>query len=106
MSETPEHDHSKDPKDLDGDSAFTTVDESVINYKGNNYYLACGELISAYNPAGGLSSCVKPKGHPSHQHEDYQGNARRGWFCKRCFCPNDEKLTSCVKCGWLEASTL
>lgn len=58
-----------DIKDLDA-PAFTNIAETVINYKGENYYKACPEQVTTY------SFCVKRVNHPGDIHEDYEGNTR------------------------------
>lgn len=58
-------------KDLDA-PAFTNESETVINYKGSNYYKACGEIVVNMGEHV-TTSCVKRVGHPGHVHEDYIG---------------------------------
>lgn len=48
--------------------AFT--DGEVINYQGDNYYRACGAVVTIQ------SYCVKRVNHPGVLHEDYDGNVR------------------------------
>lgn len=57
-------------KNLDA-PAFTNALESVINYKGDNYYKACGHIVR--QTEHGTTSCVKRAGHPSAEHEDFYG---------------------------------
>jgi hypothetical protein len=58
--------------DIEG--CFADDDETVINYKGENYYKACGHIVMDYGD--GTSSCVKRQGHQSLTHEDYDGQIR------------------------------
>lgn len=51
------------------------ADDSVISYKGANYYRACDEFVSDL-PEGGQSFCVKRVNHPGTIHEDYFGRTR------------------------------
>lgn len=67
FSEPPEH---RETKDLDA-PAFTNRAETVISYKGDNYYKACGVIVGHYE--GGLTSCVKRLNHPGNVHEDWAG---------------------------------
>lgn len=53
-------------------NAFCSGDETIINWKGSNYYKACDELVTG-NPNGAASYCVKREGHPGDIHEDYDG---------------------------------
>lgn len=53
----------------------TFTDGLVISHKGENYYLACGSLVTNKD-GGGQSFCVKRTGHPSRIHEDYYGNLK------------------------------
>ena len=65
---------SKDIIDL-GPDMFASSDLKVINYKGNNYYKACGERVNE-TPDGVKSSCIKPIGHIRWRHEDSFGRQR------------------------------
>lgn len=56
-----------------GPNTFSNKDETVINHKGHNYYKACGEVVRSY-PDGSESSCTRPVGHVSPDHEDHLGN--------------------------------
>lgn len=56
--------------------AFTSRDRKVISWNGENYYQSCGEFVADL-PDGGESSCLKRVGHPSPEHEDYDGRVRR-----------------------------
>lgn len=58
-------------KDLDA-PAFTNPVETVISYKGENYYRACGVLVTQ-SPGNGTTSCVKRQDHPGTIHEDFDG---------------------------------
>ncbi len=58
-----------------GPECFTDLDAKVISYKGENYYLACDKVVTN-RPEGGQSFCVKRVGHPSREHEDWDGNTR------------------------------
>lgn len=93
-------------KDLDGTSAFTDMDETVINYKGTNYYKACGIIVVFdYFDYKDITSCVKRVGHLGNEHEDYNGNKRSGWLCPRCSCHNDQRILFCLRCAWPEVKT-
>lgn len=46
---------------------FCNVEETVINYKGDNFYKACEEPVTS------LSSCVFPGMFPHEQHVDFAG---------------------------------
>jgi len=59
--------------DIEG--CFADDDETVIGYKGSNYYKACGVVVMNYGN-GATSSCVKRQGHQSLAHEDYDGQVR------------------------------
>lgn len=50
-------------------TAFISGDDTIINMGGNNYYLACSEMVSEHQ------GCVKRQGHLS-EHEDYYGNTK------------------------------
>lgn len=52
---------------LDVNGAFSNADESVINWKGENYYRACSEQVTEH------SFCVKRLDHPGDIHEDIDG---------------------------------
>lgn len=58
------------PYTMLGPECFT--DGDVISYKGENYYRACNVFVADLED-GGQSHCVKRVGHPSKQHEDYDG---------------------------------
>lgn len=54
---------------------FASDDLKVINYKGDNYYRACGEtVIESLPDDGSRTSCVKPVGHIMSTHEDCYGH--------------------------------
>lgn len=55
-----------------GNSMFCNKDETVINWKGENYYKACGAHVR-HLPEGGTSSCVLRVGHNGYSHQDYDG---------------------------------
>lgn len=59
------------PKDL-GPEMFCSDDEKTINWKGDNYYKACGKPVAEYSD-GSKSHCVKRLDHPSVFCEDYKG---------------------------------
>lgn len=67
-------DPDKQPKELDT-PAFTNISETVINYKGDNFYKACGVIVNA-DVITGSTSCVKRINHPGTAHEDWDGNMR------------------------------
>jgi hypothetical protein len=50
-----------------GPQCFSDKEQTVINYRGENFYRACGA------PVGLHSSCVKRINHPSPDHEDFAG---------------------------------
>lgn len=64
--------------DLAEPGMFVRNDRSVINWMGENYYLACGAPVSRTDD-GGCTSCVKPKNHPGEQHEDFEGRTKDEW---------------------------
>lgn len=55
-----------------GPECFASGDLSVISWKGENYYRACGEVVTTLE-TGGYSHCVKRRKHPGKVHEDYFG---------------------------------
>lgn len=69
-------DPDNEPMHLDG-PAFTNRVETIINYKGNNFYMACGTLVTGV-PDEGTTTCVKRIGHPGDIHEDWDGNQVEG----------------------------
>lgn len=70
--ETP--DLSATPVDL-GPELFGTEGLMVLNYRGENYYLACGEFVSG-TPDGGSSFCILPKFQKHYEHKDSKKNVR------------------------------
>jgi flagellar basal body L-ring protein FlgH len=62
------------PIDL-GNGIFTDDEEDVLNWKGNNFYKACGAVVATL-PDGSTSTCVKHLGHPSNEHEDINGQTK------------------------------
>lgn len=66
---------SNDTVDIPATGMFASKDWRVINREGDNYYLACGEVVFEY-PKGGNSTCIKPKFHPSWEHEDLDYHVR------------------------------
>lgn len=54
------------------EGAFSNADESVINWKGDNFYRSCDALVMEM-PDGGATYCVKRADHPGDIHEDYDG---------------------------------
>lgn len=58
-----------------GPELFVTGDGTVIGWKGEWFYKACGELVYK-KPEGGATHCVKRVGHPGWDHEDFDGNLR------------------------------
>jgi hypothetical protein len=69
-------DHNEFPVEING--AFSDQGHTVINYKGENYYLACGEIVTG-NMREGTTTCVKRASHPSFNHEDWYGTSRNRW---------------------------
>lgn len=55
-----------------GPECFSDGTETVISYKGANFYKACEHFVSNL-PEGGTSSCVKRVNHPGFIHEDFYG---------------------------------
>lgn len=55
-----------------GPECFASTDDTVISWKGVNYYQACDELVVA-GPKGSSTHCVKRVDHPGDIHEDYDG---------------------------------
>lgn len=60
------------------ENVLASEDERILQYKGENYYKACGEFVSNL-PDGGKSFCVKRKGHPTDTHEDFEGREKNDW---------------------------
>lgn len=60
------------PLGPDSMQMFCDKDETVINWKGENYYKACGSHVRNL-PEGGNSSCVLRVGHGGYSHQDYNG---------------------------------
>lgn len=63
-----------------GPEMFT--DGKVICYKGEYYYRSCDAFV-CHNREGGQSFCVKRVGHPSMDHEAYDGTKRYEEFPAR-----------------------
>lgn len=61
-----------DVVDIPVEGMFASADWRVICREGEYYYLACGQLVYE-KPEGGVTSCVKPLGHKTWGHEDYEG---------------------------------
>jgi hypothetical protein len=59
-----------------GPEVFTDKDETVISYKGENFYRGCGAFVRRH-PDGGASYCVRRFNHLGKTHEDYRGFFRR-----------------------------
>lgn len=60
---------------------FASADEKVISWKGRNFYQACGEDVQEHynidtNLVDGMTTCVKPIGHATREHEDADGRFR------------------------------
>ena len=55
-----------------GPECFVNEQLTVISFKGENFYKACGETVLRY-PDGSESACVKRVNHPSLEHEDFMG---------------------------------
>lgn len=56
-----------------GPECFAGQGDTVISWKGENFYKACGHPVIT-NEDGSGSSCVKRVDHPGVKHEDYDGN--------------------------------
>lgn len=56
----------------DVEGAFSNADESVINWKGANYFKSCDAVVTN-DITQGASFCVKREGHPGDIHEDIDG---------------------------------
>lgn len=63
---------SSDIEDIPVPEMFASADWRVICRKGENYYLACGEIVFE-KEEGGHTTCIKPKHHVTWQHEDFDG---------------------------------
>lgn len=50
-----------------GPETFMNVQETIINRKGENFYKACGRLVT------GMTSCVFPVEFPHEQHINFAG---------------------------------
>lgn len=59
-----------------GDECFAAGDETIISYKGENFYKACNAFVVDFLPWGGTAFCVKRVGHPGKMHESYEGATR------------------------------
>lgn len=57
---------------IDVTNAFASADETVVSWKGENYYKACDQPVVT-NPDGSGTHCVKRVDHPGDIHEDYDG---------------------------------
>lgn len=66
---------STDIIDLDVSGMFASSDKKVINWEGENYYRACGELV-VEKPEGGSTSCILPVSHRHWDHRDWNGTVR------------------------------
>jgi hypothetical protein len=55
---------------------FCDKDELVINWKGENYYRACGAEVGP-RPNGGTSTCVLRVNHGGYSHMDYYGRSTK-----------------------------
>ncbi len=58
-----------------GPQCFASGDLSVICFQGENYYRACGELVTGESEDE-FTTCVKRVNHPDIIHEDYDGSTR------------------------------
>lgn len=58
-----------------GPECFANEDETVISWKGRNFYRGCDVFVSD-SPDGGQTHCVKRVQHPGFIHEDWVGNTR------------------------------
>lgn len=66
---------STDIVDIPVPEMFASADWRVISRKGEYYYLSCGEVVVS-NDDGSTTICVKPKHHPTWEHEDFEGRTR------------------------------
>lgn len=57
-----------------GPECFANKDLSVISFKGENYYKACGKIVTG-GFDGETSTCVKRQAHKNNC-EDWDGNTR------------------------------
>lgn len=55
--------------------AFSNENETIINWKGENFYRACDAFVMN-KPGGGESHCVKPVYHSGDLHVDWDGCER------------------------------
>lgn len=55
------------------------IEGKVVSWNGVNYYPACDEFVYVRSE-GGESYCVKRSGHPSTDHEAYDGTKRETRF--------------------------
>lgn len=84
-----------------GPEMFTNREHSVICWKGENYYRACGNQVTL-NDDGSGSTCVKRVDHPGLDHEDYDGQIHNDFYGAttdylRVFSPKvlvDERVVS------------
>lgn len=58
-----------------GPDMFASADWRVIARMGQNYYLACSEVVFE-KPEGGATTCIKPLHHKTWEHEDWEGRTR------------------------------
>lgn len=57
-----------------GPEAFANKELTVIAYKGENFYRACGVIVKVTRYS--TSHCVKRVDHPGEIHEDWDGNTK------------------------------
>lgn len=87
-------------KDISG--CFSDDEETVISYKGCNYYKACDVPVSV-TVDGQRTHCVKRLGHQSLGHEDYYGQVSvRGFAPASIDSPDqDGERQNIVGRSWL-----
>lgn len=56
-----------------GSECFANEEETIISYKGENFYKSCDHQVTDIE-GGGASHCVKRVDHPGVRHEDFDGN--------------------------------
>lgn len=76
-----------------GPQAFANKEETVINWKGENFYRACGVIVQVTRY--GTTSCVKRVDHPGEIHEDYDGNTKDESGPRRLIGHSNEPCAIC-----------
>jgi hypothetical protein len=59
-----------------GPEAFTNAEETVISFKGSNFYRACDAFVRN-RPEGGASYCIRQMGHEDNNHIDFSGHSTK-----------------------------